>query len=315
MNFIDNYRKNILLAGAALSFIGSAAFAHTVTLSTGVDTNNNITTNSGGVEVDSNWVFTQYYDSYNLTRADVFGSSVSNPHGAIGYNISSAAASAASIEPTHIAASVVPTAQRPGWYNSSTGAQWLSLYPTQKNGGVPLDPPGNYVYQLNLSPYINTNDGEVTISIGSINADNHFELAIGGSVAASEYLAEPFATAETWDTPGTSVTFSFSPKDGTTLDLIIANDNDQLTGSGAYAYSKNPTGFMINDLTVTQASGTPPPANAMTLTKNADSGTVPGSGPVFNPSLIAAPEPAAWIVMGSFVFIALGARFRKPLQS
>jgi hypothetical protein len=206
-------------------------------------------------------------------------------------------------------------ANRPGWYNPGTGAQWLSLYPTQSNGGVPLDPPGNYVYQLSLSPYINSNGGEVTINIGAVNADNHFEFAIGGSVAAEEYLAEPFATTETWNTAGTAVTFSFSPADGTTLDLIIANDNDQVSRSGAYDYSKNPTGFMIRDLTVSQASGPTPSRNTLTPTAQVNKGVVPYTGTVYSASLIAAPEPAAWMVMGGFVLIALGSgRFRKPLQ-
>ena len=315
MKVIGNYGKYIFLTGAALSLLGSDVFASGVTLTTGVDTNNNIKDNSQGTEVDTNWNFTQFDDSYNLTRSDVFGASVTNPNGAIGYNISSAAASAASIEPTHIAANVVPVANRPGWYNPGTGAQWLSLYPTQTNGGVPLDPPGNYVFQLNLSPYINSNGGEVTINIGAVNADNHFALAIGGSVAQEVYLAEPFARQETWNTPGTSETFSFSPADGTTLDLIIANNNDQVTGTGAYSYAKNPIGFMLSDLTVTQASGATPPRDAMTPTSTVDSSVVAGSGTVYSHSLIAAPEPAAWMVMGSFVLIALGCRFRKPLQS
>ena len=314
MNITYNYRKHILLAGAALSLFGSAAFANSISLTTGVDTNNNIKT-IGGVTEDTNWTFTQFYDSYNLTRADVFGASVSNPHGAIGYNISSAAASAASTQPTRITASVVPLANRPGWYNPGTGAQWLSLYPTQANGGIPLDPPGNYVYQLNLSPYIHANSGEVTLSFGAINADNHFALAIGGSVAAQEYLAQPFARQETWDTPGTPVTFSFSPADGTTLDLIIANNNDQITGTGAYNYSKNPTGFMVSNLTISQASGATPPRDTMTPTSQVNSSVPAGSGTVYSRSLVAAPEPAAWMVMGGFVLLALGSRFRKPLRS
>ena len=210
---------------------------------------------------------------------------------------------------------MVSVANRPGWYNPGTGAQWLSLYPTQTNGGIPLNPPGNYVYQLNLSPFINAGGGEVTLSFGGINADNHFALAIGGSVAAQEYLAEPFAKQETWNTPGTPVTFSFSPADGTILDLIIANNNDQITGSGAYNYSKNPTGFMVSDLTISQASGATPPRDPMTPTTTVNGGVPSGSGTVYSRSLIAAPEPKAWMVMGGFVLIALGARFRKPLRS
>jgi len=317
MEFISKYSKNILRLSVALSCLGSVAFANNVTLTSGVDTNNNIKTNSAGTTVDTNWLFTQYDDSYNLTRAQVFGASVANPNGAIGYNISSAAASAASTNPTNIAASVITAANRPaGWYNPGTAAQWLSLSPKQANGGVPIDPPGNYVYQLNLSPYVNIHDGEVTITMTGVNADNHYAFAIGGSVAAEEYLVKPLATTETYSSAGSTVTFSFSPADGTKLDLIVANDNDQVKSDGSYEYSKNPTGFMVRDLTVTQASGTPSPMNAMTSDSKIDSGVVAGTGTVYSRSLIAAPEPAAWMVMGGFVLIALGAtRFRKPLQS
>ena len=314
MKFISNYGKHIILTGAVLSLLGNSVFATPISISTGVDTNNNIQTVTGG-EVDTNWTFTQYYDSYNLTREDVFGASVSDPNGAIGYNISSAAASAASTQQTHIAASVVPVADRPGWYNPGTGAQWLSAFRTQSNGGIPLNPPGNYVYQLNLSPYVKTNGGEVTITIAGVNADNHFAFAIGGSVAQEEFLADPFAKQETWNTAGTAVTFTFSPSDGRTLDLIVANNNDQTGAGGVYDYSKNPTGFMVSDLTVSQASGTPPPRDAMTSSSVVNSGVIAGSGTVYSHSLIAAPEPAAWMVMGSFVLIALGVRFRKPLAS
>ena len=98
---------------------------------------------------------------------------------------------------------------------------------------------------------------------------------------ASEYLAKPFATQETWNTAGTAVSFTFSPKDGTDLEVIVANNNDQTTGNGSYDYEKNPTGFMIQGMTISQASGTPPPQDKMTSKNTINGGTVPGTGTVY----------------------------------
>jgi len=292
----------IVLPLAAFALLGANCYATSHTFSTGVDTNNNIST-SNGTEIDSNWQFTGYYDSYGITRGEAFGSTVSNPNGAIGYDISSAATSAATTGHVDTDAAVVTGANRPAWYTPSGGAQWISDVSTQANGGIPINPPGNYEYQMNLSPFVSTTGGLVTITIADINADNHFQLAIGNSTA-DEYLAIPFATTETWGSKGPSLTITFSPLDGTTLDVIIANDNDQLNSKGQYVYDKNPTGFEISGLTVSQASGPTPAQDKLVNARSANSAVVPGSGPVFH-NLVAAPEPSTWAIMASFLLIAL----------
>ncbi len=195
--------------------------------------------------------------------------------------IPSAAASAATTGPTDSAAYLVTGGNRPGWYNPGNGAQWLSLAPNQQNGGIPLNPPGNYKYQMNLSPYVNPNGGEVTITVADVNADNHFEFAIGNSITAQEYLAEPFATQETWGSKGPSLSFSFSPRDGSALDLIIANNNDQTNGAGKYSYQKNPTGFLISGMQISQASGPTPKQDKMVSAITINGAAAPGSGIVY----------------------------------
>jgi len=144
----------------------------------------------------------------------------------------------------------------------------------------------------------------VSVDIGSINADNHYELAINGSVASESYLAKPFATQETWNKPGDSVDFSFSPKDGALLDVIVANSNDQLS-NGKYAYDKNPTGFMIDDLTVTQASGPTPKRDQLTPTAKVNYSVTPYTGPVYQQRLVSAPEPSTWVILAAFVAITV----------
>jgi len=313
------HSKPLFLAAASLALAASGScFANGVTLETGVDTNNNnissVSTASSTATVDKNWSFVGYFDSYGITRGQVFGSSVSDPSGAIGYNISSAAASAASTGPTDTAAYVITGGNRPGWYNPGNGAQWLADLPNQNNGGIPINPPGNYQYQLNLSPYISTTGGLVTVTISGINADNHYELAIANSVAAKAFLVEPFATQETWNVPGNQVSFSFSPKDGTTLDLIVANSNDQ-TSNGKYVYEKNPTGFLISKMAVTQASGPTPAQDKMISLATVTGATAPGSGTVYSHQLVAAPEPSTWAILGAFLLLAImGSRFQKPLR-
>ena len=275
-------------------------------LSTGVEGNNNNlqTIVSGGTKetVDTNWKFDSYYDSYGLTRGMVFGNSVSDPNGRIGYNISSAKASAASLGNADTSAYVITGGNRPGWYNPGTGAQWLGPSNNEQNGGTPINPPGNYEFSLDLSKYINKKGGLVTVSIADINADNHYELAVGGSVQEMMDLVKPFATQETWNVPGNKFTFTFSPADGTTLDLILANANDQLNG-GKYSYQKNPTGFLISGMTVSQASGPTPAADKMVWKNTVVGAVVAGSGTVYSHNLVAAPEPGQWLLMGSFLAI------------
>ena len=292
----------IVLPLVAFALLGANSYATSPTFSTGVDTNSNIV-NSGGTQVDTNWKFTGYYDSYGLTRGQVFGNSVSDARGAIGYNISSAAASAASTGPVDTAAALVTGGNRPGWYNPGTGAQWLSDVATQQNGGIPINPPGNYEYQMNLSPFVNSHGGLVTITIADINADNHFQLAIGNSSVA-EYMAVPFATQETYGSQGPSLTITFSPLDGNTLNLIIANNNDQTNGAVQYVYDKNPTGFLISGMTISQASGPTPKQDKLVNAKLANGAAPANSGPVFH-NLVAAPEPSTWVIMASFLLIAL----------
>jgi hypothetical protein len=296
-------RTNLLLPFAALTLLGATSFATTgTTLTTGVDTNNNIVQTANGT-VDTNWKFAGYYDSYGLTRGQVFGSNVSNASGAIGYNISSAATSAATTGPANTAAVLVTGADRPGWYNPGTGAQWLAPTADEANAGIPINPPGNYEYQMNLSPYISTTGGLATITITGLSADNHYELAIGNSTS-EEYLAKPFATQETWNTAGNNLQITFSPLDGTTLDLIVANNNDQTNSAGQYVYDKNPTGFIIKDLTVSQASGPTPKQDKLVSAISVNGAVTPGSGVVYR-SLVAAPEPATWAIMASFLLIVL----------
>jgi hypothetical protein len=295
-------KHTILLPLAAFALLSANSFATSPTFSTGVDTNNNIST-SGGTTVDSNWQFTGFYDSYGLTRGQVFGSGVSDPNGAIGYNISSAAESAATTGHVDTNATLVTGGNRPGWYNPGTGAQWISDVGTQSNGGIPINPPGNYQYTMNLSPYVNSTGGLVTITIADINADNHFELAIGNA-SAEEYMAIPFATQETWGSKGPSLTITFSPLDGTDLNVIIANNNDQVNGAGQYVYTKNPTGFLISGMTISQASGPTPKQDPMVNARTANGSAPSGSGTVYH-NLVAAPEPSTWVIMASFLLIAL----------
>jgi len=312
---MQNLKLRII--GGVIGFVGLTATAAPAQIlfstSTGVDSNNNIETvgtGSSAYQVDTNWTVAGYYDSYGLTRADVFGSNVSNPNGLIGDPINSPSAT----RTFGYNADVVTGGNRPGWYNPGTGAQWIAPSVNENNGGTPIDPPGNYVFQLNLAPYINPKSGEVTINIGDINADNHFELAISGTSAAESFVATPFATQETWGSPGDSDTFSFSPKDGTTLDVIIANSNDQ-TNNGQYSYQKNPTGFLISDLTVTQASGKTPAQDKMTPTAQIDYGVAPSSGPVYRQRLVSAPEPGTWLIMGAFILITISQVRRQKASS
>jgi len=295
-------KHTTLLPVAILLLLGANCHASSTVISTGVDTDNNIINTPSG-EVDTNWKFTGYYDSYGLTRGQVFGSGVSDANGAIGYNISSAAASAATTGPVDTNAAVVTGGNRPGWYNPGTGAQWIAPTQDEANGGIPINPPGNYEYQMNLSPFVSTTGGLVTITIADINADNHFQLAIGNESAA-EYLAVPFATQETWGSKGPSLTITFSPLDGTTLDVIIANNNDQTNGAGQYVYSKNPTGFLISGMSISQASGPTPKQDKLVNARTANGSAFSGSGPVYH-NLVAAPEPSTWFIMGSFLLIVL----------
>lgn len=308
---MNKFNLKSLLAIALFGSAAAGANASTdlLSLSTGVDgANDNIMTIGSGSHaetVDTNWTYQGYYDSYGLTRGDVFGSSVSNPNAAIGGNISSPSAT---LTPGSFAY-VLTGANRPGYYNPGDGSQWLSVSPNQSNGGTPINPPGNYEYQLNLSSFVNPNGGEVHISIGEINADNSFELAVGGSVAAKSFLLTPFATQETWNTSGVrNDTFSFSPKDGALFDVIVANANDQLS-NGNYAYEKNPTGFLIDNLVVTQDSGPTPSQDALTPNSQIYNQIVKGSGPV---KVIAAPEPGTWAILLSFLgVVAFQARGRR----
>ncbi len=296
---------NIKVIGGVLGLVLAATTASPAAVlfstSTGVDSNNNIQTigkGSSAYKVDANWTVAGYYDSYGLTRADVFGKGVSNPNGMIGDPISSPSAT----RTFGYSADVITGGNRPGWYNPGDGAQWLGASLNENNGGAPVDPPGNYVFQLDLSKYINPNGGLVSVDIGAINADNHYELAINGSVAAESYLAKAFATQETWNKPGDAVQFSFSPKDGAILDVIVANSNDQLR-NGVYYADKNPTGFLIDNLTVTQASGPTPARDTMTSTAKLNNSAAPNSGPVFQQRLVSAPEPGTWVIMAAFIAI------------
>ncbi len=304
-------RLTKLLTIALLAGTAASAYADTplLTLSTGVNgVDNNIVTTGAGT-VDTNWTYEGYYDSYGLTRGQVFGSSVSNPNGAITGDISSPTANLTAGS----SAFVLSGANRPGYYNPGDGSQWLSVSGNQANGGTPINPPGNYEYQLNLSSFINPNGGEVHISIGEINADNHFELAVGGSVAASSYLLTPFATQETWNNAGSrNVSFSFSPTDGALFDVIVANANDQLS-NGQYVYEKNPTGFLIDDMVVTQdaGAGAPLPTDTLTSSTAIYHQIVAGSGPV-NRQVVAAAEPGTWLMMLSFLgVVAFQLRTRR----
>lgn len=292
------------VAIAASATISTATAGVVFSASTGVEgpDNNLLSTGSGSnaVTLDQNWTLAGYYDSYGLSRADVFGSSVSNPNGRISEFINSPSAS--TLFP--YSAYVVTGAGRPGWYNPQDGAQWIAAAPNQQNGGAPVNPPGNYEFQLDLSKYVNPNGGAVHVSIGEINADNHYEIAVSGSSADKSYLAKPYANQETWGNPGDqNVQFTFSPKDGATLDVIVANANDQLR-NGKYAYDKNPTGFLIDHLVVSQDAGSAPAQDKLTSNAIVAGAIAPGSGPVAHKQLmIAAPEPNAWMIMIGFLLI------------
>jgi len=289
-------------------FIALLSMAHSgigqEVISTGVDGADNnietISTAAGTVEVDTNWSYQGYYDSYNLTRGDVFGSKVSNPNAAITDPIT---ASNATPYGTHYA-DVITGGDRPGWYKPANGSQWIGVSQNEQNGGTPIDPPGNYVFSLNLAGLVNPNGGEVHLDIGEINADNHFELAISNSAQEKSYLLTPFATQETWDTSGVQdLAFNFSPKDGQTLDVIVANSNDQLS-NGKYVPQKNPTGFLISDLAITQDSGPTPAQDKMASTNSLEKAVAPGSGLVMRPSIVAAPEPGSCVTMLGFAGVA-----------
>jgi hypothetical protein len=298
--------SKFLFAGAALAAtaISGAQADDAFTLSTGIDgSKNNIETIASGgqtTQIDTNWTFEGYYDSYNLTRADVFGAKVSNPNGAITDPITS---SAATPYAPHYA-DVITGGNRPGWYNPKDGSQWVGVSPNEQNGGVPIDPPGNYVFRLNMSSFVNPKGGAVTISIGEINADNSFALAVSNSAQEKSYLLTPFATQETWNTPGyRNMSFTFSPQDGQSLDVIVANANDQLS-NGKYTYQKNPTGFLMDNVVITQAGGPTPKQDNMVSTKSLVTKAAPGTGAVFHSIVVAAPEPGSCWTMAGFVAIA-----------
>ena len=183
---MQNLKLNVIgrLLGLSVLLASSAQAQVLFSTSTGVNGSNNniqtIGTGSKAYKVDANWTVAGFYDAYGLSRSDVFGKSVSDPNGLISDPISSPSAT----RTFGYDAYVITGGNRPGWYNPGDGAQWLGASLNENNGGTPVDPPGNYVYQLNLSKYINPNGGLVTLNIGSINADNHYELAINGSVAA-----------------------------------------------------------------------------------------------------------------------------------
>ncbi len=295
--------KNLLILTLLTAASGASAETTLFSSSTGVNgfNNNLLTTGAGSSAVtqDTNWQFEGFTDSYGLTRGQVFGSSVSNPNAAISGLISSPSATL----PIGTDAYVVSGANRPGWYNPHDGAQWIAAEPKQANGGTPINPPGNYDFRLNLSSYINPNGGEVHVSIGEINADNHFEMAVGGSVAAKSFLLQPFATQETWNNAGQmGYHFNFSPKDGALLDMIVANNNDQLV-NGHYAYDKNPTGFLIDHMVVTQDAGSAPARDHLTANNAIYNQIVQGSGPVNSRGIVAAPEPRTWLVLLSFLAV------------
>ena len=83
MQFIhSSASKKLLLSIATLAMTKAAVFATGTSFTTGVDTNNNIVTTTVGSTTttqDTNWSFVGYFDSYGLTRGQVFGSSVSEP--------------------------------------------------------------------------------------------------------------------------------------------------------------------------------------------------------------------------------------------
>ena len=312
---MHNFKKQILGGTMAIALAATAQAEVVFQTSTGVQgSNNNILTvnsGSGSYKVDSNWKVAGYYDSYGLTRGDVFGSNISNANALLNTGLIS---SPTATRTFGYDAYVNTGGNRPGWYNPNDGTQWIGASLNENNGGTPMDAPGNYVFQLDLSQYIDPNSGLVTVNIAGINADNHYEIAIDGSVAEESFLAKAFDTQETWNRPGDAFSFSFSPKDGTMLDVIVANSNDQLR-NGAYYYDKNPAGFMIDGLTVSQASGPTPAQDKLTSTKAIGYSVTSGTGPVYQQRLVSAPEPGTWLILAAFVLITVSqARNKKALK-